>query len=95
MTLKDSFKTMICGHRITLVVILCFFGLCVWSHFPSKQRQRKETDEKIYLIHSDELIHDRFSDNPEAQIAKGHVQFRHKGATLGATVPISTSCPTR
>lgn len=82
MTLKDSFKTMICGHRITLVVILCFFGLCVWSHFPSKQRQRKETDEKIYLIHSDELIHDRFSDNPEAQIAKGHVQFRHKGATL-------------
>ena len=54
MTLKDSFKTMICGHRITLVVILCFFGLCVWSHFPAKRKTVKaQEDEKIWIAGRD------------------------------------------
>ena len=83
MTRNDNRNKYTSRHRITLAVILCFFGLCVWSHFPAKRKTVKaQEDEKIYLLHADELYHDMYSDNPEAQIAKGHVRFRHKGGLL-------------
>lgn len=67
-------------HRITLLIILCFFGLCIQAVRPTKKRAVQ--DDRIYLVHSDELKYDQFGINPDAQIAKGHVQFKHKGATL-------------
>jgi len=49
---------------------------------PSAVYRVDDNDERVYLIHADELKHDAFGDNPQAQVAKGHVHFRHKGANL-------------
>lgn len=50
---------------------------------PVRKRARKQVvDDRVYLIHSDVLKFDQYGPNPEAQIAKGHVAFSHKGATL-------------
>ena len=45
-------------------------------------RKRKTVDDRVYLVHADELKFDMYGPNPDAQIVKGHVQFRHRGATL-------------
>lgn len=83
MTVKDNVKILFCGHRILIVVILCLFGLCVvQSRRGPKKTPRPKTDERVYLVHSDMLRYDRFSNNPEAQILNGKVQFLHKGAKL-------------
>ena len=53
------------------------------SRGPRKHKRRKTTDERIYLVHADVLTYDQFgSETPGAQVLKGNVQFRHKGATL-------------
>lgn len=71
------------GHRIIFAVILCLFGLCVaQSKGPRKHKRAKTTDERIYLVHADVLKYDQFGSNPEAQMVKGHVSFKHKGARL-------------
>ena len=70
------------GHRIAVAAVLCFFSLCVLSVLPPTKKAKKNVDEKVHLIHSDELRFDHYGDNPEAQIAKGHVHFRHQGAEL-------------
>ncbi len=78
-------KKNISGHRIACVAVLCFFAICMQSVAAMQQKNgkaKKKTDEKIYLIHSDELKFDHFGINPDAQIAKGHVHFRHQGAEL-------------
>lgn len=59
---------------------ICVQAVVVMQHKNGKPKQK--TDEKIYLIHSDELKFDHFGINPDAQIAKGHVHFRHQGAEL-------------
>lgn len=41
----------------------------------------KYDDNRVYLLHSDNLHYDRFR-NPDAQILDGNVAFRHQGATL-------------
>lgn len=72
------------GHRTAFVAILCLFvvGL-VGAMTPTRKRTSKQpVDEKVYLIHSDVLKYDMYGPNPEAQIAKGRVAFKHKGATL-------------
>ncbi len=72
------------GHRTAFVAILCLFvvGL-VGAMPPTRKRTSKQpADEKVYLIHSDVLKYDMYGPNPEAQIAKGRVAFKHKGATL-------------
>lgn len=51
-----------------------------------KNRQTAKTatkydDNRVYLLHSDNLHYDRFR-NPDAQILDGNVAFRHQGATL-------------
>ena len=49
---------------------------------PQRKKQRPKTDERVFLIHSDELKYDRYSDRPDAQIVKGKVHFSHAGAQL-------------
>ena len=84
MTRKKNNKNTINGHRILLLIILCLFGLCmmVQSHQAPKNRKRVKTDERVYLLHADMVSYDQYGRNPDAQILKGNVAFRHKGARL-------------
>lgn len=72
------------GHRIILLLVLCLFGLCLVasSVVPRTKGKRAADDERVYLVHADELKYDAYGLNPHAQIAKGSVHFRHKGANL-------------
>ena len=45
-------------------------------------RRKKAVDNRVYLVHADELKFDMYGPNPDAQIAKGHVHFVHQGAAL-------------
>lgn len=81
MTSHNKHTTLYNGHRVILTMILCFFvvGLLCAA---GRKGKRKVTDERVYLIHADELRYDQFGPTPDAQIVKGHVQFRHQGAHL-------------
>lgn len=65
-----------------VLMILCLFPLFLLQSLQAAPRKRAKTDDRVYLIHSDELRFDMYGPNPEAQIVKGHVQFRHQGAQL-------------
>lgn len=69
------------GHRIVFLAVLCLLGLSVFAA-QKHRKAAKPADERIYLIHADELKFDMYGTNPDAQIVKGHVAFRHKGAHL-------------
>ena len=72
-------------HRMALGLILCLFGLFLMLGMQAARKQkapRKKVDERVYLVHSDELTYDRYGTSPDAQILRGKVSFRHKGATL-------------
>lgn len=73
-----------CGHRTTFLVLLCLFGLGLVSASTDDNKAKKgsKQDERVYLIHSDELFYDIHGPNPDAQIVKGNVSFRHKGGNL-------------
>lgn len=65
------------------MVILCLFGLSVvQSRQANKKKRRQSTNERIYLVHADVATYDMFGNNPTAQVLKGRVAFRHKGARL-------------
>lgn len=83
MTLKHSFQIN-CGHRIITTVVLCLFGLCLIASVaaPQGKKKRPKTDERVYLVHSDELKFDQYGPNPNAQIVKGKVHFTHAGSQL-------------
>ena len=84
MTRKPFPAKLFSGHRTTIALVLCLFGLCVArSMLPVKQRAARGAadDNRVYLIHADVLHYDRYK-NPDAQILNGHVAFRHQGATL-------------
>lgn len=71
------------GHRTVFAVVLCFFVIGLFAMTPARKRVRRQpVDDRVYLIHSDVLKYDMYGPNPDAQIAKGHVAFRHRGATL-------------
>lgn len=70
----------ICGHRTIIVVTLCLFELCLVSR--SIAGTGKKADEKVYLVHADELRYDQYGPIPDAQIVKGRVHFTHKGSSL-------------
>jgi len=61
------------------MVFLCLFGLCLMAAVAPR---KKKNDDRIYLLHSDELEYDENGDNPEAQIVRGNVQFRQDNMLL-------------
>ena len=71
-------------HRAVFTTVLCLFGFCLmWTvAAPHNKKKRQKTDERVYLVHSDELRYDQFSSVPDAQIVKGRVHFTHAGAQL-------------
>lgn len=71
-------------HRAVFTTVLCLFGFCLmWAvAAPKNKKKRQKTDERVYLVHSDELRYDQFSSVPDAQIVKGRVHFTHAGAQL-------------
>jgi lipopolysaccharide export system protein LptA len=83
MTRGKHIKDILFGHRTVLITVLCLFGLYAAFAFsaPRKKHKRK-VDDRIYLVHSDVLKYDMYGPNPDAQIVKGHVVFRHQGARL-------------
>ena len=85
MKMKGWLEQLLSGHRTMIVVVLCLFGLCLAESHQApvkKRRPRTKTDERIYLVHANELSYNRYGPKPDAQFLKGKVQFRHKGATL-------------
>lgn len=71
-------------HRTALAAVLCLFGFClIWaSAAPKGKRKRPRTDERVYLVHSDELAYDMYGAVPDAQILRGKVHFTHAGSQL-------------
>lgn len=84
MTTTRHIKKLAGGHGIILLMILCLFGLFLWQSVSAASRRHRKVkqDDRVYLIHSDELRYDMYGPNPMAQIVKGHVAFRHQGARL-------------
>ena len=86
MTFKQYLLSFSGGHRIIMVLVLCLFGLCFISSVASvtgyRRQVKTDDDNKVYLIHSDELKYDAYGNNPDAQIFKGNVHFVHRGAHL-------------
>lgn len=82
MTLFPEKRNTTNRHRTVSVAVLCFFVVCIVFAAPQKRAKKQTADDRVYLLHSDELRYDMYGPNPEAQIAKGNVQFRHKGANL-------------
>lgn len=77
------------GHRTFLLLVLCLFGLCVFSMVTTPKRAKRttakktaKTDDRVYLVHSDELKYDQYSMREAPQIVKGKAHFIHKGAHL-------------
>ncbi len=71
------------GHRIIFVIVLCLLGLyVVYAANEGKGKKKSIKDERVYLVHSDELYYDIYGPNPDAQIVKGNVSFKHKGGHL-------------
>lgn len=88
--IKTIAKLLFSGHRVTVVVVLCLFGICiVQSGHAQKKRQKttkrtttaKADDNRVYLVHSDVLSYDQ-AKNPDAQLLRGNVAFTHQGAKL-------------
>ena len=48
----------------------------------SSAKKKVKQDDRVYLIHADELRYNAYGTYPPAQIVKGKVSFRHQGATL-------------
>ena len=71
------------GHRISLILILCLFGLClVQAMLAPKKKSKRPKGDRVYLLHANELRYDMYGSNPDAQIVKGKVSFSHQGAHL-------------
>lgn len=72
------------GHRISLFLILCLFGIIAAQSqlVNNNDKKRKPTGERVYLEHADELSFDSYGMHPDAQFLKGNVKFRHKGAVM-------------
>ena len=71
-------------HRTALLVVLClfcFFLTCAVGA-PYKKKKRQKTDERVYLVHADELKFDQYGQVPDAQVVRGKVHFTHAGSQL-------------
>ena len=71
-------------HRIVVLTVLCLFGFSLMATLaaPYKKKKRQKTDERVYLVHADELSYDQWGAVPGAQILKGKVHFKHAGMQL-------------
>ena len=70
------------GHRTIITVILCLLGLCLSQNVQAQRKKHsKPEDTRIYLDHADSLYYDEYKRH-DTQIVRGHVKFRHQGATL-------------
>ncbi len=64
-------------------MVLCLFVLCLLQvAYAAKPVKKTQKNERVYLIHSDELYYDMYGKNPDAQIVKGNVRFMHQGGYL-------------
>lgn len=81
MTFQHNDNVLKHGHRVIIVMVLCFFVLGL-SMAAGRKARRKPVDDRVYLLHADELRYDVYGPNPDAQIVKGHVSFRHQGSRL-------------
>lgn len=77
----NDFYRYVGGHRLLPFCILCLFGvsLMAWAGADDKARE-PQTDDRVYLLHADVLFKERR--NPEAQILRGNVAFRHEGVLM-------------
>ena len=70
-------------HSGALWALLCLFVLSLLPALAQKKvKTAPKTDDRVYLVHSDELRYDQYGLVPDAQIVKGNVQFMHKGAKM-------------
>lgn len=72
-------RTLIEGHRIGFVLVLCLFALCTAMAKPTGKREKSK--EKVNLLHADILQYDQLT-RPNVQIVKGKVSFSHEGTKL-------------
>lgn len=69
--------------RASILLLFLFAVAVVFAMTPARKRRvPKQVDTRVYLRHADELKYDEYGPNPDAQIAKGHVHFVNRGATL-------------
>lgn len=76
---RGTRQTTLWTSRTACVLIVLVVGLTV-AQSRLAPKKTKKGDQRVYLVHSDELKYDEQGPTPDAQIAKGHVQFRHQGA---------------
>lgn len=70
-------------HSGALWALLCLFVLSLLPALAQKKvKTAPKTDDRVYLVHSDELRYDQYGLVPDAQIVKGNVQFMHKRAKM-------------
>ena len=70
-------------HSGALWALLCLFVLSLLPALAQKKvKTAPKTDDRVYLVHSDEFRYDQYGLVPDAQIVKGNVQFMHKGAKM-------------
>ena len=72
-------------HRTITLMVLCLFGLCLiaMAATPARKGAKKaKKDDRVYLVHADELKYDLYGRVPGAQIVKGRVHFTNDGAQL-------------
>ena len=68
-------------HGTLLTLVLCLLALCMAQNVSAQKKNTRPTDNRIYLDHADSLYYDKFRLG-DKQVVRGHVKFRHKGATL-------------
>lgn len=68
-------------HGTLLLLVLCLLSLCMAQNASAQSRKPRPGDNRIYLDHADSLYYDKFRLG-DKQVVRGHVKFRHKGATL-------------
>ena len=62
---------------VLVALLLLLVGAGAWARQPDDRRLRKKSDEKVYLIHADNLRYDEYR-HPGAQLLSGKVNLRHE-----------------
>lgn len=84
MTKEHRRDTQNTGHRAVMRAVLCLLvvgGAAIWALWPTAAAAQGD-DERVYLVHADELKYDSYGPNPLAQVANGSVHFIHQGADM-------------